>query len=30
MYRAKPLGRMVLVAAREKVSELFSELLQDE
>jgi hypothetical protein len=30
MYRAKPLGRKVLVAAREKVSELFGELLQDE
>ena len=30
MYRAKPLGRKVLLAAREKVSELFSELLQDE
>ena len=30
MYRAKPLGRKVLVAAREKVSELFNELLQDE
>jgi DNA-binding PadR family transcriptional regulator len=30
MYRATPLGRKVLVAAREKVSELFSELLQDE
>ena len=30
MYRTKPLGRKVLVAAREKVSELFSELLQDE
>ena len=30
MYRATPLGRKVLVAAREKVSELFGELLEDE
>jgi hypothetical protein len=30
MYRAKPLGRKVLVAAKEKVSELFGELLEDE
>ena len=30
MYRATPLGCKVLVAAREKVSELFGELLEDE
>jgi DNA-binding PadR family transcriptional regulator len=30
MYRATPLGRKVLAAAREKVSELFGELLEDE
>ena len=30
VYRATPLGRKVLVAAREKVSELFGELLEDE
>jgi PadR family transcriptional regulator, regulatory protein PadR len=30
MYRATPLGRKVLVAAREKVSQLFGELLEDE
>lgn len=30
MYRATPLGRRVLVAARERVSELFGELLEDE
>jgi PadR family transcriptional regulator, regulatory protein PadR len=30
MYRATPLGHKVLVAAREKVSELFGELLEDE
>lgn len=30
MYRATPLGRKVLVAARGKVSELFGELLEDE
>lgn len=30
MYRATPLGRKVLVAARERVSELFGELLEDE
>lgn len=30
MYRATPLGRKVLAAAREKVSELFAELLEDE
>jgi PadR family transcriptional regulator len=29
VYRATPLGRKVLVAAREKVSELFGELLED-
>lgn len=29
MYRATPLGRKVLAAAREKVSELFGELLED-
>lgn len=29
MYRATPLGRKVLVAARGKVSELFGELLED-
>jgi PadR family transcriptional regulator, regulatory protein PadR len=29
MYRATPLGRKVLVAAREKVSELFGELLEE-
>ena len=30
MYRATPSGRKALVAAREKVSELFGELLEDE
>jgi PadR family transcriptional regulator len=30
MYRATPLGRKALVAAREKVSELFGELLEEE
>ena len=30
MYRATPLGRKVMVVAREKVSELFGELLEDE
>jgi len=30
MYRATPLGRKVLAAAREKVSELFGELLEGE
>jgi len=30
VYRATPLGRKVLAAAREKVRELFGELLQDE
>ena len=30
VYRATPLGRKVLVTAREKVSELFGELLKDE
>jgi PadR family transcriptional regulator, regulatory protein PadR len=30
MYRATPLGRKVLVTAREKVSELFAELLENE
>ena len=30
MYRATPLGRKVLAAAKEKVSELFGELLEDE
>jgi hypothetical protein len=30
MYRATPLGRKVLVAARERISELFDELLEDE
>jgi len=30
MYRATPLGRKVLVAARGKVSELFGELLEEE
>jgi PadR family transcriptional regulator PadR len=30
MYRATPLGRKVLVAARERVSELFDELLENE
>lgn len=30
MYRATPLGRNALAAAREKVSELFGELLEDE
>jgi len=30
VYRATPLGRKVLVAARRKVSELFGELLEDE
>jgi DNA-binding PadR family transcriptional regulator len=29
MYRATPLGRKVLAAARGKVSELFGELLED-
>jgi DNA-binding PadR family transcriptional regulator len=29
MYRATPLGRKVLAAAREKVSELFGELLEE-
>jgi len=29
MYRATPLGRKVLAAAKEKVSELFGELLED-
>ena len=29
LYRATPLGRRVLVAAKEKVSELFGELLGD-
>jgi DNA-binding PadR family transcriptional regulator len=29
LYRATPLGRRVLAAAREKVSELFGELLED-
>lgn len=30
MYQATPLGRKALVAARQKVSELFGELLEDE
>ena len=30
VYRATPLGRKVLAAAREKVRELFGELLEDE
>src|SRR5512145_320555 len=30
LYRATPLGRKVLAAAREKVSELFGELLENE
>src|SRR5574341_1050289 len=30
MYRATPLRRKVLAAAKEKVSELFGELLEDE
>jgi len=30
MYRATPLGRKVLAGAREKVRELFGELLEDE
>ncbi len=30
MYRATPFGHKVLAAAREKVSELFGELLEDE
>ena len=30
VYRATPLGRKVLAAAREKVKELFGELLEDE
>jgi hypothetical protein len=30
MYRATALGRKALAAAREKVSELFGELLEDE
>jgi len=30
IYRATPLGRKVLVAAKGKVSELFGELLEDE
>jgi PadR family transcriptional regulator PadR len=30
MYRATPLGRKVLAAAKEKVSELFGELLENE
>jgi DNA-binding PadR family transcriptional regulator len=29
LYRATPLGRKVLAAAKEKVSELFGELLED-
>jgi hypothetical protein len=29
MYRATSLGRKVLAAAKEKVSELFGELLED-
>lgn len=29
LYRATPLGRKVLAAARERVSELFGELLED-
>lgn len=29
LYRATPLGRKVLAAARDKVSELFGELLED-
>jgi len=30
LYQATPLGRRALVAARQKVSELFGELLEDE
>jgi PadR family transcriptional regulator len=30
LYQATPLGRKALVAARQKVSELFGELLEDE
>ena len=30
MYQATPLGRKALLAARQKVSELFGELLEDE
>ena len=30
VYRATPLGRKVLAASKEKVSELFGELLEDE
>lgn len=30
IYRATPLGRQVLAAAKEKVSELFGELLENE
>ena len=30
VYRATPLGRKVLASAKEKVSELFGELLEDE
>jgi hypothetical protein len=30
MYQATPMGRKALVAARQKVSELFGELLEDE
>jgi hypothetical protein len=30
MYRATPQGRKVLAAAKEKVSELFGELLENE
>jgi len=30
MYQATPLGRKALVVARQKVSELFGELLEDE
>jgi DNA-binding PadR family transcriptional regulator len=30
LYQATPLGRKALVAARQKVSELFGELLENE